>query len=126
IARVRALGVPRRVDPAGRAPGLVPRGRRRLAPSRRGHVLPGWGGPVRPEGPWDRPGTGNRRRRGRHQRVPRNRGRLRHPGPGRGAVNTRFEHSAGGVVLRPGPTGPEVVLASRRTMSGGLAWGLPK
>ena len=41
-------------------------------------------------------------------------------------MNTRFEHSAGGVVLRPGPTGPEVVLASRRTMSGGLAWGLPK
>ena len=41
-------------------------------------------------------------------------------------MNTRFEHSAGGVVLRSGPTGPEVVLASRRTMSGGLAWGLPK
>jgi 8-oxo-dGTP pyrophosphatase MutT (NUDIX family) len=30
------------------------------------------------------------------------------------------------VVLRQGPAGPEVVLASRRTLSGGLAWGLPK
>ncbi len=41
-------------------------------------------------------------------------------------METRFEHSAGGVVVRTGPNGPEVVLASRRTRSGDLAWGLPK
>jgi len=41
-------------------------------------------------------------------------------------VKTRFEHSAGGVVLREGPSGAEVVLASRRTRRGDLAWGLPK
>jgi 8-oxo-dGTP pyrophosphatase MutT (NUDIX family) len=38
----------------------------------------------------------------------------------------RVEVSAGGVVYRPGPGGPEVVLASRRTKGGELAWGLPK
>jgi 8-oxo-dGTP pyrophosphatase MutT (NUDIX family) len=41
-------------------------------------------------------------------------------------VKTRTEASAGGVVYRPGPQGPEVVLASRRTKRGELAWGLPK
>lgn len=41
-------------------------------------------------------------------------------------MKTRFEHSAGGVVLRQGPNGPEVALASRRTRRGELAWGLPK
>jgi 8-oxo-dGTP pyrophosphatase MutT (NUDIX family) len=41
-------------------------------------------------------------------------------------VKTRFEHSAGGVVVREGPAGPEVALASRRTRGGDLAWGLPK
>jgi len=30
------------------------------------------------------------------------------------------------VVFRTGPDGPEVVLASRRTKRGDLAWGLPK
>jgi 8-oxo-dGTP pyrophosphatase MutT (NUDIX family) len=30
------------------------------------------------------------------------------------------------VVFRPGAAGPEVVLASRRTKRGELAWGLPK
>jgi 8-oxo-dGTP pyrophosphatase MutT (NUDIX family) len=39
---------------------------------------------------------------------------------------TRTEASAGGVVYRLGPQGPEVVLASRRTKRGDLAWGLPK
>ena len=41
-------------------------------------------------------------------------------------MKTRFEHSAGGVVVREGTHGPEVVLASRRTRRGDLAWGLPK
>jgi 8-oxo-dGTP pyrophosphatase MutT (NUDIX family) len=41
-------------------------------------------------------------------------------------VKTRFEHSAGGVVVREAATGPEVALASRRTRRGALAWGLPK
>jgi 8-oxo-dGTP pyrophosphatase MutT (NUDIX family) len=41
-------------------------------------------------------------------------------------VNTRNEHSAGGVVVRTGASGPEVALASRRTSRGELAWGLPK
>ena len=41
-------------------------------------------------------------------------------------MRTRFEHSAGGVVVREGPHGQEVVLASRRTRRGELAWGLPK
>jgi 8-oxo-dGTP pyrophosphatase MutT (NUDIX family) len=41
-------------------------------------------------------------------------------------VKTRFEYSAGGVVVREGPKGPEVALASRRTRHGELAWGLPK
>lgn len=39
---------------------------------------------------------------------------------------TRREVSAGGVVYRRGPGGSEVVLASRRTRAGELAWGLPK
>jgi 8-oxo-dGTP pyrophosphatase MutT (NUDIX family) len=39
---------------------------------------------------------------------------------------TRAEFSAGGVVYRLGAEGPEVVLASRRTKRGDLAWGLPK
>ncbi len=38
----------------------------------------------------------------------------------------RREHSAGGVVTRRGPEGVEVALASRRTKSGALAWGLAK
>jgi 8-oxo-dGTP pyrophosphatase MutT (NUDIX family) len=41
-------------------------------------------------------------------------------------VKTRFEHSAGGVVIRDGPGGVEIALASRRTRRGELAWGLPK
>jgi 8-oxo-dGTP pyrophosphatase MutT (NUDIX family) len=41
-------------------------------------------------------------------------------------VKTRFEHSAGGVVIREGKEGVEVVLASRRTRAGDLVWGLPK
>ena len=41
-------------------------------------------------------------------------------------MRTRAEVSAGGVVFRPGAAGPEVVLASRRTQRGELAWGLPK
>ena len=41
-------------------------------------------------------------------------------------MRTRAEVSAGGVVFRPGAAGPEVVLASRRTKRGELAWGLPK
>lgn len=39
---------------------------------------------------------------------------------------TRFEHSAGGVVYRPAEPAPEIALASRRTLAGELAWGLPK
>jgi 8-oxo-dGTP pyrophosphatase MutT (NUDIX family) len=41
-------------------------------------------------------------------------------------MKTRRETSAGGVVLRPGATEPEVLLASRRTRRGDLVWGLPK
>jgi len=41
-------------------------------------------------------------------------------------MKTRTERSAGGVVSRPTEDGPEVVLASRRTRRGGLAWGLAK
>ena len=41
-------------------------------------------------------------------------------------MRTRSEASAGGVVYRQGPEGPEVILASRRTKRGELAWGLPK
>jgi 8-oxo-dGTP pyrophosphatase MutT (NUDIX family) len=41
-------------------------------------------------------------------------------------VKTRREVSAGGVLYRRGPDGPEVLLASRRTRSGDLVWGLPK
>jgi ADP-ribose pyrophosphatase YjhB (NUDIX family) len=41
-------------------------------------------------------------------------------------VAVRFEFSAGGVVVRETPDGPEVILAARRTRSGELAWGLPK
>ncbi len=50
-------------------------------------------------------------------------------------MNTRFEHSAGGVVVRfardghdgaEDPDGTQVALAARRTQSGDLAWGLPK
>jgi 8-oxo-dGTP diphosphatase len=41
-------------------------------------------------------------------------------------VKTRRQTSAGGVVIRDGPHGPEVLLASRRTRRGDLVWGLPK
>ncbi len=41
-------------------------------------------------------------------------------------MNIRFEHSAGGVVVRSQDGQTEVVLASRRTRRGSLAWGLPK
>lgn len=46
--------------------------------------------------------------------------------PSRRRPPVRVEVSAGGVVYRPGPAGPEVALASRRTKGGELAWGLPK
>jgi 8-oxo-dGTP pyrophosphatase MutT (NUDIX family) len=41
-------------------------------------------------------------------------------------MRTRTEVSAGGVLVRAGPSGPEVLLASRRVRSGDLVWGLPK
>jgi ADP-ribose pyrophosphatase YjhB (NUDIX family) len=41
-------------------------------------------------------------------------------------MKTRFEHSAGGVVVRNVNGDIEVALASRRTRAGDLVWGLPK
>jgi 8-oxo-dGTP pyrophosphatase MutT (NUDIX family) len=41
-------------------------------------------------------------------------------------VKTRREVSAGGVLYRRADDGIEVILASRRTRSGDLVWGLPK
>jgi 8-oxo-dGTP pyrophosphatase MutT (NUDIX family) len=41
-------------------------------------------------------------------------------------VKTERQTSAGGVLVRQGPHGPEVLLASRRTRRGELVWGLPK
>jgi 8-oxo-dGTP pyrophosphatase MutT (NUDIX family) len=41
-------------------------------------------------------------------------------------VKSRFEHSAGGVVIRRRRGGVDVALAARRTRKGDLAWGLPK
>ena len=41
-------------------------------------------------------------------------------------MRTRAEVSAGGVVFRDTPDGKEIVLASRRTKRGELAWGLAK
>ncbi len=47
-------------------------------------------------------------------------------------MRTRFEHSAGGVVVKQtddsggGPLAYDVALASRRRRDGSLAWGLPK
>ena len=41
-------------------------------------------------------------------------------------MKTQHRTSAGGVLVRPGPDGPEVLLASRRTRRGDLVWGLPK
>jgi len=41
-------------------------------------------------------------------------------------VKTTRQTSAGGVVVRQGESGPEVLLASRRTRRGELVWGLPK
>jgi 8-oxo-dGTP pyrophosphatase MutT (NUDIX family) len=41
-------------------------------------------------------------------------------------VKTQRQTSAGGVVVRSGPGGPEILLASRRTRKGDLVWGLPK
>ncbi|HYZ10934.1 MAG TPA: NUDIX hydrolase [Actinomycetota bacterium] len=41
-------------------------------------------------------------------------------------MKTRRQVSAGGVLVRVGPHGPEVLLASRRTRRGDLVWGLPK
>ncbi len=41
-------------------------------------------------------------------------------------MRTERQTSAGGVVVRTGPGGPEILLASRRTRKGELVWGLPK
>jgi 8-oxo-dGTP pyrophosphatase MutT (NUDIX family) len=41
-------------------------------------------------------------------------------------VKTQRQTSAGGVLVRKSPEGPEVLLASRRTRRGELVWGLPK
>jgi len=41
-------------------------------------------------------------------------------------VKTRFEHSAGGVVIKGEGDAVQVALASRRTRQGDLVWGLPK
>lgn len=41
-------------------------------------------------------------------------------------MKTRREVSAGGVLVREAGGRPEVLLASRRTRSGDLVWGLPK
>jgi 8-oxo-dGTP pyrophosphatase MutT (NUDIX family) len=41
-------------------------------------------------------------------------------------VKTQRQVSAGGVVVRKGPHGPEILLASRRTKRGDVVWGLPK
>ena len=41
-------------------------------------------------------------------------------------MRTRRTTSAGGVLVRDTPAGPQVLLASRRTRRGELVWGLPK
>jgi 8-oxo-dGTP pyrophosphatase MutT (NUDIX family) len=41
-------------------------------------------------------------------------------------VKTRRQVSAGGVLLRQGEKGAEVLLAARRTRRGDVVWGLPK
>jgi 8-oxo-dGTP pyrophosphatase MutT (NUDIX family) len=41
-------------------------------------------------------------------------------------MKTERQTSAGGVLVRPGQDGDEVLLASRRTRRGDLVWGLPK
>jgi 8-oxo-dGTP pyrophosphatase MutT (NUDIX family) len=41
-------------------------------------------------------------------------------------MKTERQTSAGGVLVRSGPDGVEVLLASRRTRRGELVWGLPK
>ncbi len=41
-------------------------------------------------------------------------------------MQTRAEHSAGGVVFRRAERAVDVALAARRTRHGDLAWGLPK
>jgi 8-oxo-dGTP pyrophosphatase MutT (NUDIX family) len=41
-------------------------------------------------------------------------------------MRTERQTSAGGVLVRTGPDGEEVLLASRRTRRGELVWGLPK
>ena len=41
-------------------------------------------------------------------------------------MKTERQVSAGGVLVRMGPHGSEVLLASRRTRRGDLVWGLPK
>lgn len=41
-------------------------------------------------------------------------------------MRTERQVSSGGVLVRAGPHGPEVLLASRRTRRGDLVWGLPK
>lgn len=41
-------------------------------------------------------------------------------------MKTTRQVSAGGVLVRGGSDGPEVLLAARRTRGGDLVWGLPK
>jgi 8-oxo-dGTP pyrophosphatase MutT (NUDIX family) len=53
-------------------------------------------------------------------------GKKRRPGQPRPKIPTTREVSSGGVVYRRGDDGIEVVLASRRTRRGQLAWGLAK
>ncbi len=77
------------------------------------------------------------RKRGGTKRTATTRGSSGSPAAGRGAgsttrrarrpkIPTTREVSAGGVVYRLGDDGIEVVLASRRTRRGQLAWGLAK
>lgn len=70
------------------------------------------------------PGKGQETTQGKGQgKAKRKPGRGKPP-PGKGPVQK--EVSAGGVVYRRGDDGLEVILASRRTRRGELAWGLAK
>jgi 8-oxo-dGTP pyrophosphatase MutT (NUDIX family) len=82
-----------------------------------------------PEEPAERAGrpqdapTGGAGRSGTRRRRPRKR---RPAAPEGTAVETKTEVSAGGVVYRRRDGGVEVILASRRTRRGDIAWGLAK
>jgi 8-oxo-dGTP pyrophosphatase MutT (NUDIX family) len=98
-------------QPAADPPKAGSRSRRKRRPSSAKKAAAGSGQPSAAQGTGRKGASGTRK------------GQKKNPAP---RLPTTREISAGGVVYRRVPDGIEVVLASRRTRRGELAWGLAK